>query len=758
MASIPIKEPYVKVSEQIMSKPNLLDVDGTTNIGVVIVAPAGPRLAYVDGPKTFLKLYTVDGNIPRNAHISFVNAYYLSFVAGLVVVRSMNTTSVSGLFFEHEEKNESKLFINTDNSSLWGMSFNDKYYFCNNGNESFEDFLNVVKNLTNDNGDPVYNATALGKIKTAGTGKSVACKNFDELAEKLQSALTTSQSKQYTVIYSQKMGGLVFSPDIDTILTIDATLKESLVGLKLDIKHNKTGISSLKSTPIKYKDGVALTESEDLEFTFTDGIDGNWAFVYGSMAYYHGAVDKSIYEDYSLVPCKSMDDIITSISGIKGMTCNEVTPGTKIKVTYSKGNRIYVASAASGLNVGVTVKQPEDATSVDMSGMLFGIYPNDPQGSDVYKLIVQPSDGNLFVLSLTDVKSTKSYVVSLLPDELDASGNNAFIENLNALGTGFTIVTNPNYDENNLRAHTPKSTQVFSFGNSGLDLSSSKKVNCMIQASYVLEDQNEYDIAYMSSAGVTDLQYVNVYTLVGKNKNCLTPVDIPYDKTNVNSIKGYFLNIKNSDNIIAMGPFDKNTGLTGWLNYIAASTLYWERVMTNKAKRCEFAPAFAQTNGVLNYTNPVYLLGKEDTEKLLNFRCPVNFVKFNQKTNSYYLNLNATHKPEKDVLSEEQNRRMVNKINRDCNQLMQRFIGRVNTISTRQEVETLLRSYFETNIQSQIYKLDDYNVVCDRSDINTIDMINANKLGVLVQVKLTNAIYYIDVLNQIYSIGTDFNS
>ena len=758
MASIPIKEPYVKVSEQIMSKPNLLDVDGTTNIGVVIVAPAGPRLAYVDGPKTFLKLYTVDGNIPRNAHISFINAYYLSFVAGLVVVRSMNTTSVSGLFFEHEDKNESKLFINSDNSSLWGMMFDDKYYFCNNGNESFEDFLNVIKNLTDDNGDPVYNATTLGKIKAAGTGKSVACKNFDELAEKLQSALTVSQSKQYTVIYSPKMGGLVFSPDIDTILTIDATLKESLVGLKLDIKHNKTGISSLKSTPIKYKDGVALTESEDLEFTFTDGIDGNWAFVYGSMAYYHGAIDKSLYEDYSLVSCKSMDDIITSISGIKGMTCNEVTPGSKIKVTYSKGNRIYVASASSGLNVGVTIKQPEDATSVDMSNMLFGIYPNDPQGSDVYKMIVQPSEGNLFTLSLTDVKSTKNYLVSLLPDELDPSGNNAFIENLNALGTGFTIVTNQSYDENDLRKHSPKSTQVFSFGNSGLDLSSSRKVNCLIQAIYALEDQNEYDIAYMSSAGITDLQFINAYTLVGKNKNCFTPVDIPYDKTNVNSIKGYFLNVKNSDNIIAMGPFDKNKGLTGWMCYIAASTLYWERVMTNKARRSEFAPAFAQTNGVLNYTDPVYLLGKEDTEKLLNFRCPVNFVKFNQRTNSYYLNLNATHKPEKDVLSEEQNRRMVNKINRDCNHLMQRFIGRVNTTSTRQEVETLLRSYFETNIQSQIYKLDDYNVVCDRSDINTVDMINANKLGVLVQVRLTNAIYYIDVLNQIYSIGTDFNS
>ena len=758
MASVPIKEPYVKVREQIMSRPTVLNIDGTSNIGVVIVAPAGPRLAYVDGPNTFLKLYTVDGTIPRNAHRSLINAFLLSHSAGLVVVRSMNTTAVSGLFFTHEDKNESKLFINSDNNSLWGIAFDDKYYFCNNGNDSWDDFLNVIKNQVNDNGDPVYDAAALGKIKTAGQGKSVSCKNFTELAEKLQSSLTTSQSKPYSAIYSPKVGGIVFTPDIEAAYTLDAAAKESLVGLKLDLKHNKTGLSSLKATPIKYKDNVALTESEVLEFTFANGVDSNWAFVYGTMAYYHGAIDKSKYDDYSLVSCKTLDDVITSISGIKGMACEEVEKDKKIKVTYSKGNRIYIAADDTGLNEGVTVKQPETPTSVDMSSMLFSIYPNDPQGSDVYKMVVQPDSGNIFSLSLTDVKSTKNYLVSLLPDETDESGNNVFIENLNALGTGFTIVTNPDYDENNLRTHSPKLTQVFSFGNSGLDLSSSKKVSCLVQALYSLEDQGLYDIEYLATAGIVDLQFLRQFQFIGKRNDWFTPVDLPHDNTNVNSINGFIFNRAQDSNTIVMGPFDKDTSLTGWMTYIAASSRYYRKVMQNKSVRSEFAPTFDQTNGTLEYKNPVYMLDKGDREKLLNFAAPVNFLVYNQRTDSYYLNNNETFQPNKDILSEEQNRRMVNKIKKDCNRLMQRFKGRVNTVSTRQDVESLLRHYFETNIQNQLYKLDDYEVVCDRADVNTTEMITANQLGVHVSVRLTNSVKYIDVLVKVYQIGTDFNS
>ena len=152
------------------------------------------------------------------------------------------------------------------------------------------------------------------------------------------------------------------------------------------------------------------------------------------------------------------------------------------------------------------------------------------------------------------------------------------------------------------------------------------------------------------------------------------------------------------------------------------------------------------------------MLDNGDREKLLNFAAPVNFLVYNQRTDSYYLNNNETFQPNKDILSEEQNRRMVNKIKKDCNRLMQRFKGRVNTVSTRQDVESLLRHYFETNIQNQLYKLDDYEVVCDRADVNTTEMITANQLGVHVSVRLTNSVKYIDVLVKVYQIGTDFNS
>jgi hypothetical protein len=146
--------------------------------------------------------------------------------------------------------------------------------------------------------------------------------------------------------------------------------------------------------------------------------------------------------------------------------------------------------------------------------------------------------------------------------------------------------------EATLIAATPKVTQVFSFGDSGLDLSSSTNIQCKINALYALEDQELYDIEYLTTFGVTDIQFIKAYVLIGKNNDWFTPVDIPYQKTNANSIKGYFLNVDDSSNVYGVGPFDKNTGLTGWLNYIAASTLYYTKVMSNRSINSEFACCF----------------------------------------------------------------------------------------------------------------------------------------------------------------------
>ena len=72
-------------------------VDDSINIAGVIIAPTGDTLGMVNGPSDFLKKYTTTGAIPRDAHISLINAYYLSHVAPLVIARACNSTVKGGV-------------------------------------------------------------------------------------------------------------------------------------------------------------------------------------------------------------------------------------------------------------------------------------------------------------------------------------------------------------------------------------------------------------------------------------------------------------------------------------------------------------------------------------------------------------------------------------------------------------------------------------------------------------------------------------
>lgn len=776
MAVSIISEPYVKVTENIRETPNQLNIDGSTNIGGVIVAPAGPRLSYVSGPKDFLEKYTVDGDIPRNADISLINAYYMSFSAGMVIARSMNTTAVNGLLFKNNTTYESKIPMELKSSSVWGIAINGILYW-HDSNTNVNTFVNSISSITDDNGKSTYvdNNVVYSVNQYISKGKTIYCSDLVDLATQLAitaDSSTTELLNGINLAYSSSVGGLILSKTSSfmpsTVFTVDLTVDEdsddsndveSYVAVNINytipakVSQPSSGLDSLS---VEFKDGVMLNKSVNMVVTISNL--STWAFTFGTLAYYKGAIDKSIYADYSLKNVDSIDDVVTSINGIKGMAAKllstQVTTSTEVDtilITYSDGNRLYT-STDSSLRINCTVDKVNGAETDNLDGFdyVFGIYANQPQDSDCYKIMVSPDEDNLFKVSLTDLDSTDTYTVSLYHDAVDQSGSNAYIENLNALGLDFTVIVN-----SSATGFTPASTQSFAFGNSGLDLSSSASKVSKIDALYALEDQELFDIEYLAPFGETNLQFIKNYVSVGKNNDWFTPVDIPYDRTNSNSIKGYYLNVDNSSNIIGMGPFDKNTGLTGWLVYIAASTLYYTKVMANKASRSEFAPCFDITNGILDYTNPVYMLGKEDRVKLLNFKCPVDFLEYDQKASVYYFNDNRTHQSVINIVSEEQNRRLVNKIKKDCRSQMKKFKGRFNTESTRSDVRELLNLYFTSTIMSQIYKPDSYEIVCDTSN-NDNDIIAANKLAVTVRVKLYNAIKFIDVLVDVYPLNVDF--
>lgn len=756
-----IKEPYVRASENIRQFPVLLNLDGTSNIGGVIVAPTGPRLAYVSGPKDFLEKYTLDGNIPRNAHYTFINAYYLSFSAGLVLVRSMNTTAVQGVCFTPKKEGKTEILLDIKNSKLWGLTLDGKIYFHNGKDKSFEGWLTAITDQKlNVNSDPGV-TTPLYSL--ADKDKAVQCNDFQDLANELAKSLTNGKTLEGSYKTSKITLQGSYAPKF-----------EREVSLVTRVVQSKDKVVSLESHQLLFKDNVALTESQELTVDFTKGTDpaktigGSWAFVYGSMAYYHGAVDHELYSDYSMVPCDSADDLLTSINGISGLAATLKKGSTDTKVTieisYSKGNELSIYA-----NEGCEATLGTVTSNKSYQDALFTVFPDQPSDNNQFKAVFYPNEGDLFDITLDRGGKRETFTVSLNASALDRSGNNAYIENLNVLRTGFTFLVN---SENVLdisgekynmgkgadnKYWAPKLTSVCSFGDSGLDLSASKSQPCMTSSLSVLADQELYDIEYLAPMGITDSRFIKMYTMIGRAHDWLTPTDVPYDKTNASSIGGYFLNVDLSSNVVCMGPFDKNTGLTGWMNYIACSTLYYTKIMRNKAVRCEFAPTFDLTNGVLDFTDPVYLLGKEDRETLLNLKAPVNFVVYNQRTNTYYLNNNLTHQEKSDIASEEQNRRLINKVKKDCKRLVGRFKGRINTNATRSDVVSLLNYYFSTAIMNQEYRPNDFQVVCDESN-NSEEDINANRLGITVRLRLQGAIKYIDVLVDVFPLGVDFNS
>jgi hypothetical protein len=812
MAMISIEEPRVKVSERIRETPTILDIDGSSNVGGVIVAPRGPRLSYVSGPADFLRKYTVDGEVPRNADKTFINAYYLSYSTGLVIARSMNTQAIEGLVFSPINSAELKLPITIENDSFWGIGISGKYYWCYS-NANWEKFKAEARAVTKEDGTPRYEDVISNIDKFYdGDDKIIKVNNILDLASKLQDNLRSanaSDASKIGVAYSSLVGGLVITGVDSTKITLDS----NNINCTSDVP-NSTSKVGLKADKIKFKDGSALTKTEYLDIEITD--DKKWAFTFGSLAYYHGPIDKSKFADYSLKLCTSINNVVNSINGIKGMSAELVSGNAAdakgefiIRVDYSEGNKLYTgtsddlivnvnkdkldytntstgtATVEQSLN-GVVNKYADGNSIYDSGKYMFAIFADAPQDSDIYKVSIRNDEGNLFVIGLDDGQKNQEFTVSLLADELDQSGSNAYIENLNALGLNFTVIVNSEFEctgteinaalgesstnkipadkvnnkylgEDAFTYLTPKATQIFSFGDSGLSLSTCKEVSCITNALYELEDQEQYDIEYLAPFGMTDLTFIKNYILVGKNNDWFTPVDIPYQKTNANSIKGYFLNIDSTSNAIGMGPFDKNTGLTGWLNYIACSTLYYTKIYNNKAQRKEFAPVFDITNGILDFTNPVYMIGKEDRVKLLNFKCPVNFLVYDMRHTCYYLNDNRTHQPEVNVVSEEQNRRIVNKIKKDLKRLLGRFKGRYNTVTTRNDVISQIGLYFTDNIMNQGYAPNKYEVICDETN-NTDDMIVANKLGVTVRVQLYNAIKFVDVLVDVFPLSVDFTS
>lgn len=632
-----IVEPYVKVKERVRETPTLLNIDGSANIGGVVVSPRGARYQYISGPKDFLEKLVGAEELPRDSHISLINAYYCSYFAGLVIARALNTQAVSAIKLSYSD-------------GAWTTS----------------------------------KVTYLGDTELNATG------------------------------------------------TLDLT--------SFDFSSEEGGAFQLNDTIFYHGDEDYLAET--VAQSFTDFTVAN------------------------RVEVNSIQDVLNTINSWSGFSASITNNTIVIQFNVPSGttfDQILVLSADSDSEV--TLAKTKDAVEGSDNYVLFKL--TETGSSDRYKISLVPMttqptvDGtqqkgvSMLTIQVDDTKSR--YEVSINPNDRDQSGNNCYIDNLNASLKGIEIVIN-GFDSVDWNEVTYPSISDQSFDSDGYNVAESADISSLSSAIYALADQKEYDIEYLSPFGITATAFLKDYCYVGEKNFWFTPVDIPFNYTTAASIDIFAKNIPNSDNVLVAGPFDKNSGFLGWITKIAFSSLYYERVFINRANMSEYAPCFEEVNGVLNYRQPYLKLGEGDRVSLLNGSAgPVDFVVYNQQNNTFYLNDNRCHTTTNNVMSEEMNRRMINKIKKDAVRIMNRFKGRVNTASTRADVNSLLKYYMDANIMNQYYKPVEYQIVCNESN-NTTEVITSNGLAVTLRIRLLGSIKFIDVLADIFPLGVDFES
>lgn len=275
-----------------------------------------------------------------------------------------------------------------------------------------------------------------------------------------------------------------------------------------------------------------------------------------------------------------------------------------------------------------------------------------------------------------------------------------------------------------------------------------------------IEDQADvYNISYVSSFGNVMGSYPKTIQSAADANKWFYFIDVADSANTVSAIKTWVGNLGLSESYRVMigGSFDKSASVTPWYSKIAASSLYWQRVYSNKAGNSEFAPCFDATNGTLNFSKPTKQFSKSQREELLSYTYPINWVKYDRTNNVYYLNNNLVYTRKQNVMNEEMNVRMVNKMQRDTPLLLARYKGRKNNSKTRLDVEGLLTDYMNTSIMTQNHRPVEYQIICNETN-NTDAIINANKLAVTLNVRLQGSIKYIEVLNQIFPLGVEFNS
>lgn len=228
-------------------------------------------------------------------------------------------------------------------------------------------------------------------------------------------------------------------------------------------------------------------------------------------------------------------------------------------------------------------------------------------------------------------------------------------------------------------------------------------------------------------------------------------ISLPRKSESVNGAKAWDdIDLGNSRRY-AITPFAQTTHL-GFVAYMAPTTQYIKTICNNALAGREYEAAAGSTNGVVGFSKLTKNFDKSEREALLDLK--INTITYRETDGYAMINDDLTGLVQNNPFKEEFNRRLGVTIAQDIDTLMQQFKFQLNTAAMRDTVESVINTYFKTvPFKDKIYA---YEVKCN-DDNNPPSLQAQNKLAVTVNISFYYTAKYIEVVNNIYSVGQSFS-
>jgi len=730
-------EPYIRVHEKIKVAALNPVAGEDLIIGCAFISDAGPSLpTLITSQKEFLETYSsqditedyitslddfytnaTTGGDPHLGSTMWLNAYRLAGSNTLLAVRA---TKAKDLYYAKTSAYPNDDYIVRDGQVLKKINVGDGLKICYDSDEDSADWkklgwaiklrnIGIVGNLVTEDGVKYdYYVDNLFDLVEYLNDTSVFFSPNYEFHDNINQDDGTPQTPSTTKISEDALRN--GDKEKNTVKAV--VFKELYLGSRILDALDLTG---------------STTEESNAEYGLMNIIVGQSTWTSGNESQPVIALNDANHSGFDQ---KSTLD--------KGYVTNVYNSATKLEVRIRRFNHDAVATkqltkpdSSRGGNSPYTVVLPNSLSALNVKRDFYEIAVFDPSVSGESLYFNLGTVLSLGDMELVDINNSLKMVQITLPDKLSDLGLDYY---------GSAGSTQEYYYDLKL---DPDNTSL-------LDVSNSDILKALDQ----IPLNEVYTVEGLTDLGCTEPMVQSYMANMAINDNFFYPIST-VNSTNYLAIANSILRISQDFyKLYASAPWDVDTGTMGWKFYCSPSVLYWETVGRNRRLGREFAPVLGQTNGIAQYQKPVAEFNKKTRQLLLSKK--INTVLWDVQTQAWDWNDNYTKQTENNIMSDEANSRLMIRISKAMPVLLRQFIGRRIGAVLWNDMYNVIDYWFKTTILGMTYTIDGYRITIDESN-NTPEDARANRVNVLVEVRYQRAAKYIEVYNNAFDVGMEFD-